>query len=61
MIIMQLSFWKAIKSLLSDKIKSPEKIFGAEGEKLVTNYIENVDIVNELFKNTVKNIRIRFQ
>ena len=49
MIIMQLSFWKAIKSLLSDKIKSPEKIFGAEGEKLVTNYIENVDIVNKLF------------
>ena len=30
-------------------IKSPEKISGVEGGKLMTNYKENVDIVNELF------------
>ena len=52
------NFCKTIKPLLSDKIKSSEKIYLIEGERVVTNNKENADILNKSFSNAVKNLRI---
>ena len=39
------NFWKTIKPLLSNKIKSSVTVCLVEGEKLLTNNKENADIL----------------
>ena len=51
-------FWKTVKSLLSDKVKSLEKITLVHGDKITTNDDENSKILNSFFSNMVKHLKI---
>ena len=47
-------FWRRVKPLLSDKVKSSEKITLVEGEELINEDGENAEISNIFFSNAVK-------
>ena len=51
-------FWRAVKPLLSDKVKSSEKITLVEGEEIINEDGENAEILNTFFSNAVKNLKI---
>ena len=51
-------FWKTVKPLLSNKVKSSEKITLVEGEEIITEDGENAEILNKFFSNAVKNLKI---
>ena len=51
-------FWRAVKPLLSDKIKSSEKIALLEGDEIIIEDGENAEILNTFFSNAVKNLKI---
>ena len=42
-------FWRTVKPLLSDKVKSSEKITFVEGEEIVNEDGENAEILNTFF------------
>ena len=50
-------FWRTVKPLLSDKLKSSGKIT-VEGEEIINNNGENAEILNTFFSNAVKNLKI---
>ena len=51
-------FWRAVKPLLSDKVKSSEKITLVEGEEIINEDGENVEILNTFFSNAIKTLKI---
>ena len=51
-------FWRTVKSLLSDKVKSSEKITLVEGEEIINEDGENARILNRFFSNAIKNLKI---
>ena len=51
-------FWKTVKPLLSNKVKSSEEIPLVEGEEIITEDGENAEILNKFFSNAVKNLKI---
>ena len=51
-------FWRAVKPLLSDKIKSYEKIALLEGDEIIIEDGENAEILNTFFSNAVENLKI---
>ena len=51
-------FWRRVKPLLSDKVKSSEKITLVEGEEIINEDGENAEILNIFFSNAVKNLKI---
>ena len=50
-------FWRIIKSLLSDKVKSSDKITLVGGE-IINEGGKNAEILNTFFSNAVKNLKI---
>ena len=50
-------FWRTVKPLLSDKVKSSEKITLVEGEEIINEDEENAEILNKFFSNPVKNLK----
>ena len=42
-------FWRTVKPLLSDKMKSSEKITLVEGEEIINDDLENAEILNKIF------------
>ena len=48
-------FWITVKPLLSDKVKSSEKITLVEAEEIINKDGENAEILNTFFSNAVKN------
>ena len=52
-------FWREVKPLLSDKIKSSDKITLVEGEEIINDDKENAEILNKFFSNTVKNLKFQ--
>ena len=51
-------FWRIVKPVLSDKVKSSEKITLVEGEEIINEDGENAEILNTFFSNAVKNSKI---
>ena len=51
-------FWRIVKPVLSDKVKSSEKITLVEGEEIINEDGENAEILNTFFSNAVKNSEI---
>ena len=54
-------FWnnsETVKPSLSDKVKSCEKITLVEGEEIINENEENAEILNTVFSNAVKNLKI---
>ena len=51
-------FWKTVKPVLSDKIKSNEIITLAGNDKIFTQDIKVADELNSLFSNFVKSLKI---
>ena len=50
-------FWKTFKPLLSNKVKSSERITLVEGEEMIPEDGENTEIL-KFFSNAVKNLKI---
>ena len=51
-------FWRTVKPLLSDKIKSSDKITLVNGEEIINDDKENAEILIRSFSNAVKNLKI---
>ena len=51
-------FWKIVKSLLSNKIISNEKITIVEGDKIIRSDKETNKVLNKIFPNVVTNLNI---
>ena len=51
-------FWKIVKSLLSNKIISNEKITIVEGDKIIRSDKETNKVLNKFFPNVVTNLNI---
>ena len=51
-------FWITVKPLLSDKVKSSEKITLVEAEEIINKDGENAEILNTFFSNAAKNLKI---
>ena len=51
-------FWRTVKPLLSDKVKSSEKITLVEGDEIINEDGGNAKILNTFFSNAVKNLKI---
>ena len=51
-------FWKIVKPLFSDKLKSSEKNTLAHEDKVITTDDENTKILNSFFSNVVKHLKI---
>ena len=51
-------FWKRVKPLLSDKVRSSEKITFVTGEEIINEDWENTEILDTFFSNAVKNLKI---
>ena len=51
-------FWRTIKPLLSDKVKSSDKITLVEGGEIINEDGKNAEILNTFFSNAVKNLKI---
>ena len=51
-------FWRIIKPLLSDKVKSSDKITLVEGGEIINEDGKNAEILNTFFSNAVKNLKI---
>ena len=51
-------FWKTVKRLFSDKVKSSEKITLVHEDKIITTDDENGKILNSFFSNVVKHLKI---
>ena len=50
-------FWKTVKPLLSDKIKSNEKITTVGDDKIFTQEIKVAEELNSFFSNVVKKLK----
>ena len=48
-------FWKTVKPLLPDKVKSSDKITLVEGEETINEDEENAENLNTFFLNAGKN------
>ena len=51
-------FWKTVKPLLFDKLKSNEKMTLEEDDKIFTKDIKLAEEVDSFFSNAVKNFKI---
>ena len=51
-------FWKAVKPLLSDKVKSSEKMTFVHEDKIITNDDENAKILNSSVSNVIEQLKI---
>ena len=51
-------FWKTVKSLSPDKVKSSEKVTLVHESKIITNDDENSKILNSFFSNVVNHLKI---
>ena len=51
-------FWRTVRPLFSDKTKSNEKITLVEDETVTTQDEQNAELLNILFSNVVKNLKI---
>ena len=51
-------FWKTVKPLFSEKVKSSEKITLVHEDKIITTDDKNAKIVNSFFSNVVKHLKI---
>ena len=51
-------FWRVVKSLLSNKIISNEKITIAEGDKIIRSDKETAKVLNEFFTNVITNLNM---
>ena len=51
-------FRKTVKPLFSNKVKSSEKITLVHEDKIITNDDENGKILNSLFFNVIKHLKI---
>ena len=51
-------FWKTVKPLFWDKVKSSEKITLVHEDKIITIDDENAKILNSFFSNVVKDLEI---
>ena len=51
-------FWKTVKPLFSDKVKSCEKNTLVHEDKIITTDDENAKILNSFFSNVVKHLKI---
>ena len=51
-------FWRIVKPLFSDKTKSNEKITLVEDETVTTQGEQNVELLNIIFSNAGKNLKI---
>ena len=51
-------FWRTVKPLFSDKTKSNEKISLVEDETVTTPDEQNAELLNIIFSNAVKNLKI---
>ena len=51
-------FWKTVKPLFSDKVKSSEKITLVHEDKIITTDDENGKILNSFFSNVIKHLKI---
>ena len=51
-------FWTTVKLLLSDKIKSSDKIKLVEGEEIINYDTENAEVLNKFLSNAVKNLKL---
>ena len=49
-------FWKTVKPMFSDKIRSCDKITLIDGEKIVKQDDENAEILNSFFSSAMKNL-----
>ena len=52
------TFWKTIKTLLSDKITSTQKITLIEKEEIIMGDDNTAKVLNTFFSNTVSNLKI---
>ena len=52
------NFWKGVKSLLSNKIMSSEKITLVEGTKILKNDKETAKVLNNFFSTIIQNLKI---
>ena len=52
------AFWKTVKPLFSDKVKSSEKTKLVHEDKIITTDDENSRIVNSYFSNVLKHLKI---
>ena len=50
--------WRTVKPLLSDKVKSSEKIILVKEEETINEDGEMAEILNTFFSNAVKNLKI---
>ena len=51
-------FWTTVKPLLSDRIKSSDKIILVVGEEIINDDKENAEILDKFFSNAVKSLKI---
>ena len=51
-------YWKTVKPILSVKVKSFEKITLVHKDKIIADDDENAKILNSLFSNVVKHLKI---
>ena len=51
-------FWRIIKLLLSDKVKSSDKITLVERGEIINENGKNAEILNTFFSNAAKNLKI---
>ena len=51
-------FWRTVKSLLSDKSKSNEKITLVEDNKIISEDKDIAELLNFFFLNAAKNLKI---
>ena len=52
------TFWKTVKSSFTDKLKTSQNITLVEGNDIVSNSLELVNIFSNLFSNTIRNLGI---
>ena len=53
------TFWKVVKPMLSNKVKSNEKITLIENDEIVRNDKETAKVLNNFFSNIIKNLGIQ--
>ena len=51
-------FWRTVKPLLSDKIKSNEKIFLVTSEGILRENEQNVESLKSFFSSVVQRLRV---
>ena len=52
------TFWKAVKSFLSDQVTSTQKITLIDNDKIVENEDDTARVLNTFFSNTISDLNI---